>query len=65
MKFREFKTKSGKKVLAGKDAKSNEELMKISMANGFALALSITTHTRAPAALSLLLTIMVMVSSTF
>lgn len=28
MKFREFKTSSGKKVLAGKDAKSNEELVK-------------------------------------
>jgi len=28
MKFREFTTSSGKKVLAGKDAKSNEELVK-------------------------------------
>ncbi|MCK4647821.1 DUF814 domain-containing protein [Candidatus Pacearchaeota archaeon] len=28
MKFREFETSSGKKVLAGKDAKSNEELIK-------------------------------------
>ena len=28
MKFREFKTSSGKIVLAGKDAKSNEELIK-------------------------------------
>ena len=28
MKFREFTTSSGKKVLAGKDAKSNEELIK-------------------------------------
>ncbi len=28
MKFREFITKSGKKVLAGKDAKSNEEVVK-------------------------------------
>ena len=28
MKFREIITSSGKKVLAGKDAKSNEELIK-------------------------------------
>ena len=28
MKFREFTTSSGKRVLAGKDAKSNEELIK-------------------------------------
>lgn len=28
MKFRKFETSSGKKVLAGKDAKSNEELIK-------------------------------------
>ncbi len=28
MKFREFETKSGKKVLVGKDAKSNDELVK-------------------------------------
>jgi len=27
MKFREFKTSSGKKVLAGKDAESNEQLI--------------------------------------
>ena len=27
MKFREFETSSGKKVLAGKDAKTNEELI--------------------------------------
>lgn len=28
MKFREFETSSGKRVLAGKDAESNEELVK-------------------------------------
>lgn len=28
MKFREFETSSGKKVLAGKDSRSNEELVK-------------------------------------
>jgi len=28
MKFREFATSSGKKIIAGKDAESNEELMK-------------------------------------
>jgi predicted ribosome quality control (RQC) complex YloA/Tae2 family protein len=28
MKFREFETSTGKKILAGRDAKSNEELIK-------------------------------------
>ena len=42
MKFREFETSSGKKVLAGKDAKSNEELVKQAEKN------EIVLHTESP-----------------
>ena len=42
MKFREFKTSSGKKVLSGKDAGSNEEIIKLVQAS------EIVLHTAAP-----------------
>ncbi len=43
MKFREFETKSGVKILLGKDAKSNEELVK-----QFQEKENIILHTAAP-----------------
>src|SRR3989344_2203112 len=42
MKFREFKTSSGKKVLSGKDAGSNEEIIKQVQDN------EIVLHTASP-----------------
>jgi len=42
MKFREFKTSSGKKALSGKDAASNEKLIEQVQAN------EIVLHTAAP-----------------